>query len=206
MERNPVVVQGSDCDYDPFAQARRRRPAARALDALTKRGVAYTLVPAPGWQRRRLSGAGSASTLVDAEDPAALEPALAQAGYRLEKTRPPLSRRDPGRARDHRHRLPLGHDLRAGRGLARRDVPGRGSATPRCRCPIISAPAISAASCPSSASISSPGPAIPSPASGTRSAVVAMALVVTLFWLPETAGKRLAEPTASRHAGAGLPR
>ena len=28
MERNPVTVQGSNCDYDPFAQGRRRRPAA----------------------------------------------------------------------------------------------------------------------------------------------------------------------------------
>ncbi len=89
MERNPVVVQGSGCDYNPFAQ-RQGTACGRALDALTRRGVAYTLQPTEGWQ----GGAYQVrvgSTLVNAEDPVALEPVLAAAGYRLEKTVPPLS-------------------------------------------------------------------------------------------------------------------
>jgi MFS family permease len=90
MERNPVVVQGSGCDYNPFAQ-RQETACGRALDALTRRGVAYTLQPTEGW-------AGGAyqvrvgSVVVNAEDPGALEPVLAAAGYRLEKTVPPFSR------------------------------------------------------------------------------------------------------------------
>ena len=91
MERNPVVVQGGNCDYNPFARGAQATPCARALDALTRRGIAYTLVPAPGWQGDAYQ-ARIGSKLVNAEDPAALEPALAQAGYRFEKTRPPLSR------------------------------------------------------------------------------------------------------------------
>ncbi|HVL21335.1 MAG TPA: hypothetical protein VM422_10210, partial [Amaricoccus sp.] len=66
-------------------------PCGRALDALTRRGVAYTLQPTEGWQ----GGAYQArvgSTIVNAEDPAALEPVLAAAGYRLEKTTPPFAR------------------------------------------------------------------------------------------------------------------
>ena len=90
MERNPVVVQGSGCDYNPFAQ-RQETSCGRALDALTRRGVAYTLQPTEGWQ----GGAYQVrvgSTIVNAEDPAQLEPVLEAAGYRLDKTVPPLSR------------------------------------------------------------------------------------------------------------------
>ena len=89
MERNPVVVQGSGCDYNPFAQ-QQETPCGRALDALTRRGVAYTLQPTADW------GGGAyqvrvGSTIVNAEDPAALEPVLEAAGYRLEKTVPSWS-------------------------------------------------------------------------------------------------------------------
>ncbi|MGZ8350771.1 MAG: MFS transporter, partial [Allosphingosinicella sp.] len=90
MERNPVIVQGSGCDYNPFAQGRQETPCGRALDALTRRGIAYTLEPTANWQggayQVRVGG-----TLVNAEDPTALEPVLAAAGYRLEKTTPSLS-------------------------------------------------------------------------------------------------------------------
>ena len=89
MERRPVVVQGSGCDYNPFTQ-QQTTPCGRALDALTRRGIAYTLQSTSGWQ----GGAYQVrvgSTLVNAEDPAQLEPVLAAAGYRLEKTVPPWS-------------------------------------------------------------------------------------------------------------------
>jgi MFS family permease len=87
-ERNPVTVQGTNCSYDPFAQ-RQATPCGRALDALTRRGIAYTPIPAPGWSgdsyQLRIG-----SAVVSAEDPAALDAALAHAGYKLEKTTPPF--------------------------------------------------------------------------------------------------------------------
>ena len=90
MERNPVTVQGTNCSYHPFAQ-QQPTPCGRALDALTRRGIAYTLVPAPGWSgdsyQLRIG-----NTIASAEDPAALDSALANAGYKLEKSKPPLGR------------------------------------------------------------------------------------------------------------------
>ncbi|MEA3042629.1 MAG: hypothetical protein QOH47_467 [Sphingomonadales bacterium] len=90
MDRNPVTVQGTNCDYNPFAQ-RQATPCGRVLDALTRRGIAYTLLPAPGWggdsYQLRIG-----SQVVGAEEPAGLEAALGAAGYRLEKSTPPLGR------------------------------------------------------------------------------------------------------------------
>jgi MFS family permease len=89
MERNPVVVTGSDCRFDPFATKGQSTPCGRVLDALSKKGVAYTKVEgAPG--------AAPAVTIgqapVNATDTPALEAALKAAGYPLEKTVPPISR------------------------------------------------------------------------------------------------------------------
>jgi len=89
MERNPVVVQGAGCDYNPFDQ-RQATPCGRALDALTRRGIAYTLQPTEGWRGGAYQVRVGAH-VVNAEDPAALEPALGAAGYRLEKTTPSSS-------------------------------------------------------------------------------------------------------------------
>jgi MFS family permease len=90
MQRSPVTVQGTNCDYNAFASGPQATPCARALDALTRRGIAYSLVPAPGW-RGDTYQVRIGSAIVNAEDPAALEPALQGAGYRLEKQVPPLS-------------------------------------------------------------------------------------------------------------------
>ena len=90
MERNPVTVQGSGCNYNPFAQ-RQETPCGRALDALTRRGIAYTLQPTANW-RGQAYQVRIGSTVVKAEDPVQLDASLAAAGYRLEKTVPPLSR------------------------------------------------------------------------------------------------------------------
>jgi MFS family permease len=90
MERNPVTVQGSGCNYNPFAQ-RQETPCGRALDALTRRGIAYTLQPTANW-RGQAYQVRIGSTVVKAEDPVQLDSSLAAAGYRLEKTVPPLSR------------------------------------------------------------------------------------------------------------------
>jgi MFS family permease len=91
MTRSPVTVQGTNCTYNPFAQGGQSSPCARALDTLTRRGIAYTLVAAPGWSGDSYQVRIGAA-VVNAEDPAALEPALAGAGYRLEKSTPPLGR------------------------------------------------------------------------------------------------------------------
>jgi MFS family permease len=91
MDRYPVTVQGTNCDYNPFAQGPQATPCARALDTLTRRGIAYTVLPAPGWSGDTYQ-VRVGNGIVDAEDPAALEPALAAAGYRLEKSVPPLGR------------------------------------------------------------------------------------------------------------------
>jgi len=89
MARSPVVVTGSDCRFDPFATKGQETPCGRVLDTLSKKGVAYTKAAAP-------RGAAPVVTIggrtVDAADPAALDAALASAGYKLEKTVPPWSR------------------------------------------------------------------------------------------------------------------
>jgi MFS family permease len=89
MARSPVTVQGAACDYNPFAQAQ-ATPCGRALAALTSRGIAYTMLPAPGWGGQDYQ-VRIGNAVVNAEEPAALEGALTGAGYRLEKTTPTLS-------------------------------------------------------------------------------------------------------------------
>jgi MFS family permease len=84
MERYPVVVRGSDCSYDPFAK-QQTTACGRILDALSRKGVAY---------RTASSSEGSDPVVtiggkrVDADDPAMLDAALTDAGYRLEKITP----------------------------------------------------------------------------------------------------------------------
>lgn len=88
MARNPVTVQGTNCSYDPFA-GRQATPCGRALDALTRRGIAYEIVPAPGWTGDAYQvRIGPAPVAV--EGGAALDRALTGAGYRLERSTPPF--------------------------------------------------------------------------------------------------------------------
>jgi hypothetical protein len=89
MQRAPVVVTGSDCRYDPFAMKGQETDCGKLLDALSKKGVAYTKVDAP---RGTPAVVTIGSTPVDARDPAALDAALKSAGYKLEKSTPPASR------------------------------------------------------------------------------------------------------------------
>ncbi|MGQ0660859.1 MFS transporter [Sphingosinicella sp.] len=89
MARSPVTVQGDACDYNPFAQAQ-ATPCGRALAALTSRGIAYEMLPAPGWNGQAYQ-VRVGDSVVNAEEPAALESALTGAGYRLEKTTPAMS-------------------------------------------------------------------------------------------------------------------
>ncbi|QJU60547.1 MFS transporter [Sphingomonas sp. AP4-R1] len=89
MARAPVVVTGGDCAYDPFATGKQATPCGRLLDALAKKGIAYTKVDAPAGQPPQVRIGGQP---VDAADPARLDAALAEAGYRLEKIVPPFGR------------------------------------------------------------------------------------------------------------------
>ena len=85
MERNPIVVTGSDCRYDPFATKAQATPCGRALDALSKRGVAYTTVKGSSDGPPIVS---IGATPVDFTTPAALDAALDAAGYKVAKAEP----------------------------------------------------------------------------------------------------------------------
>ena len=87
MERNPVTVQGTNCAFNPFAQGPQATPCARAVGELTKRGIAYDVLPAEGWSGDTYQVRVGPS-VVSAENPAALDGALRTAGYRLEKSVP----------------------------------------------------------------------------------------------------------------------
>jgi MFS family permease len=90
MATNPIVVRGSDCRYDPFAKVQ-ATACGKALDTLSKKGVAYATIAAPGGAAMAAPVVTIGSRQVDAADPAALDAALASAGYKLEKTTPSLA-------------------------------------------------------------------------------------------------------------------
>jgi MFS family permease len=87
MKRAPVVVTGSDCSYDPFATKGQATACGRVLDALSKKGVAYSKL-------ERAPGAAPVVTIggkpVDSKDADALTAGLTAAGYDLEKVTPSL--------------------------------------------------------------------------------------------------------------------
>ena len=82
-DRAPVVVAGPTCAYDPFA-AKQADACGQVLDYLSKKGVAYTKVRAPS-VAVTIGGAPQPDV-----SPAALDTALASAGYRLDKVTPGL--------------------------------------------------------------------------------------------------------------------
>jgi MFS family permease len=85
VDRAPVIVRGSDCAYNPFALKAQATECGRLLDALSKKGVAYTKqAGAPGTAPSVTVG-GQA---VDTTDPDALNRALEGAGYPLGKVTP----------------------------------------------------------------------------------------------------------------------
>jgi MFS family permease len=87
MQRNPVTVQGGNCAFNPFAQGPQATPCARAVGELTKRGIAYDVIPAEGWSGDTYQ-VRVGPNVVDAANPAALDGALRNGGYRLEKSVP----------------------------------------------------------------------------------------------------------------------
>ena len=87
MERAPVVVTGSDCRYNPFA-GKQDTPCGQMLDALSKTGIAYTKVEAAQGSLVSVTIGGQEVT---ATDRAGLEDALVAAGYPLEKIQPGMA-------------------------------------------------------------------------------------------------------------------
>jgi MFS family permease len=88
MTRSPVVVTGTDCSYNPFATKGQATPCGRALDALSKKGIAYKTAPGAPDAAPVVTIGGA---IVDPADPAALDSALKAAGYKLEKSVPTLA-------------------------------------------------------------------------------------------------------------------
>ncbi len=88
MEKNPVVVTGSDCSFDAFAQSGQKTACGKVLDKLSKIGVAYTKVDGPSGSAPALSIGGKDA---DASTPETVEASLKAAGYDLDKVTPPLA-------------------------------------------------------------------------------------------------------------------
>jgi len=88
MARAPVVVTGSDCSFDPFATKGQATPCGHVLDALSKKGVAYTKLDGPPGTAPTVTIGGK---IVDSGNAEQLGAALAAAGYNLEKITPSLS-------------------------------------------------------------------------------------------------------------------
>lgn len=83
--RAPVVVTGSQCSFDPFAQ-KQTTACGRTLGELTKLGIPYKVVTSS-------SGFDSVNVTIGnrevaGEDPALLKPALEAMGYSFEKQIP----------------------------------------------------------------------------------------------------------------------
>jgi MFS family permease len=88
MEQNPVVVTGSDCSFDPFAQSGQVTACGKVLDKLSKIGVAYTKIDGPTGSAPILMVGGKNA---DASTPESIEASLKAAGYNLDKVTPPLA-------------------------------------------------------------------------------------------------------------------
>ncbi|RHW16629.1 MFS transporter [Sphingomonas gilva] len=80
-ERAPIIVSGPACSYDPFAKAQ-KDDCGRLLDYFSKKGVSYTKATSPR-TGVTIGGVAQADT-----SPAALDAALAAAGYDLDRVTP----------------------------------------------------------------------------------------------------------------------
>jgi len=86
MERNPVVVQGANCSFDPFASKGQATACGRVLDILSKKGVAYSVSESDAAGARPVVVIGTRQ--VDPTDTVALDAALDSAGYKVAKADP----------------------------------------------------------------------------------------------------------------------
>lgn len=83
-ERSPIVVTGSDCRYNPFAKAQ-ETACGKVMDTLSKKGVAYTSAMDANAATPRVTIGG---VVVEAADPKVLEAAVTAAGYDLTPVKP----------------------------------------------------------------------------------------------------------------------
>ncbi|MBV9840778.1 MAG: MFS transporter [Sphingomonadaceae bacterium] len=84
--RAPVFVSGPDCRYNPFAAGEQPTPCGRVLDHLSKKGVTYRKGRTPGL------AVLVAGTPVADTSPAGLDAALAKHGWSTAKVVPSLDR------------------------------------------------------------------------------------------------------------------
>ena len=182
--RAPILVAGPDCTYNPFATKGQETECGRLLDYLSKKGVSYTKVTAP------MVALSVGGRRVAEPTPANLDRVLAEAGYSFEKVTPPL----PNLL------LILGAIVLMGVLSGMTFGPVAALLTELFPARI----RYSSMSIPYHVGTGYFGGFLPfisqyivartgDPFAGLwyTFAVVAMALVVTLIWLPETAGKRL---------------
>ena len=80
--RAPVVISGPDCRYNPFASGAQATECGRLLDYFSKKGVTYTKAESP-----RVGVTIAGSPVADLA-PASLDARLAAAGYSFEKVTP----------------------------------------------------------------------------------------------------------------------
>ena len=180
----PVIVSGPDCVYHPFALQGQPTECGRILEHMAARGVAYRKMTTPGrfGVGGRPCGGGS--------QPRGARRGAGGARLDGDQGDAGLARRDRDRAVRDAAGAAVGHDLRAGGGLAGRAVPGAGALQLDVDpyhigtgyfggfLPFISQYIVARSG---------------NPFAGLwyTFAVVAMALVVTIFWLPETRGNDL---------------
>ncbi len=80
-KRSPVVVSGPDCSYDPFA-AQQSTTCGQLMDYLSKKGIPYTQAQTPSASVAIGSVPVVSNTAVD------IDKALAEAGYSLDRVTP----------------------------------------------------------------------------------------------------------------------
>lgn len=80
--RAPIVVAGPDCSFNPFATKGQATDCGKLLDYFSKKGVSYTKAEAA------TTGVSIGGKPVTATDPASLDAALAEAGYSIGTVHP----------------------------------------------------------------------------------------------------------------------
>ena len=84
---NPVVVTGSDCSFNPFASGEQATACGRLIDQLSKQGIAYSKIEATAGEAPFVTIGG---VVVNAGDSVALAMQLRLAGYVLDPVTPPF--------------------------------------------------------------------------------------------------------------------
>lgn len=84
-KRAPVVVTGSECQYNPLASKGQATECGRVLDVLSRTGIAYSKVEEQAGSSVQVTIGGRE---VRATDKESLEAALRAAGYPMEKVKP----------------------------------------------------------------------------------------------------------------------